>query len=88
MAFEIARTSLKSKLPDVHLKYAIILEENHRFKEEEEYLNAQCPKEAIEMYIHQQDWKSAMRVAETFDPSFMGYILEAQGNLAMDGGKF
>jgi hypothetical protein len=30
---------------------------------EKEFINAKKPREAIEMYVHQQDWKSALRIA-------------------------
>jgi intraflagellar transport protein 172 len=41
---------MKQKLPDVHLKHAMFLEDEGRFKEaEEEFINAKKPKEAIDM---------------------------------------
>lgn len=36
------------------------------------------------MYIHQQDWASAMRVAEQFDPSSMSDVLVAQARVAVE----
>ncbi len=51
-AFQLARTSMKTKLPEVHLKHAMYLEDEGRFKEaEEEFVNAKKPKEAIDMCV-------------------------------------
>ncbi|CAN0066232.1 unnamed protein product, partial [Choristocarpus tenellus] len=36
---------------------------------EEEFLQAGKPREAIDMFVHQKDWESALRVAEAHDPS-------------------
>merc|ERR1711965_651642 len=53
-AFELTRNSMKEKLPEVHLKYAMFLEDEGRFPEaEEEFIRAGKPKEAIDMYTHQ-----------------------------------
>jgi len=67
-AFELATHSARHKLPDIHLKKALALEDDEQFKlAEEEFIKACKPKEAIDMYIHQRDWVSAMRVAEAHD---------------------
>mmetsp|Transcript_43192 Transcript_43192/g.92156 ORF Transcript_43192/g.92156 Transcript_43192/m.92156 type:complete len:1765 (-) Transcript_43192:92-5386(-) len=67
-AFELANHSAKHKLPDIHLKKALALEDDEQFKlAEDEFIQASKPKEAIDMYIHQRDWVSAMRVAENHD---------------------
>ncbi|GBG75311.1 hypothetical protein CBR_g19943 [Chara braunii] len=66
----------------VHLKYAMYLEDEGRFKEaEEEFIKADKPREAIDMYIHQQDWASATHVAEAYDPSSISDIQVAQARL-------
>lgn len=67
-AFELANLSAKHKLPDIHLKKALSLEDDEQYKQaEDEFIKAKKPKEAIDMYIHQRDWVSAMRVAEAYD---------------------
>jgi intraflagellar transport protein 172 len=84
-AFQLARTSLKSKLPEVHLKHAMFLEDEGHFKEaEEEFIKASKPKEAIDMYIHQQNWMDAMRVAEQHEPGSVADVLVAQGRMWLD----
>jgi intraflagellar transport protein 172 len=67
-AFELANHSAKHKLPDIHLKKALQLEDDEQFKlAEEEFIKAGKAKEAIDMFVHQRDWVSAMRVAEAHD---------------------
>mmetsp|Transcript_26671 Transcript_26671/g.67756 ORF Transcript_26671/g.67756 Transcript_26671/m.67756 type:complete len:1759 (-) Transcript_26671:158-5434(-) len=67
-AFELAQHSAKHKLPDIHLKKALALEDDEQFKlAEDEFIKASKPKEAIDMYIHQRNWVDAMRVAEAND---------------------
>ena len=69
MALELANNNMPRKLPEIYLKHALFLEDDERFQEaEEEFVKASKPKEAIDMYVHQQDWANAIRVAETYDP--------------------
>merc|ERR1712226_637592 len=67
-AFELANHSAKHKIPDIHLKKALALEDDEQFKlAEDEFIKANKPKEAIDMYVHQRDWVSAMRIAEAYN---------------------
>uniref|UniRef100_A0A0G4FWR3 Uncharacterized protein n=1 Tax=Chromera velia CCMP2878 TaxID=1169474 RepID=A0A0G4FWR3_9ALVE len=69
-AFELARAHCKSRLQDVHLKRALQMEDDNRFREaEEDFIAAGRPKEAIEMYAYGGDWMSAERVAENYHPA-------------------
>jgi intraflagellar transport protein 172 len=78
-AFHIAEQACKHKLPDVHLQYAMSLEDAGRFdKAEEEFFKAGKPKEAVDMYIHQHEWNQALRVAETIDQQAVFNVYEAQ----------
>jgi len=53
----------------VHLKKALHLEDDNRFKEaEEEFIKANKPQEAINMYEHKGDWHSAIQVARQYHP--------------------
>jgi intraflagellar transport protein 172 len=88
-AFEMARSSMKTKILDIHLRYANSLEDENRFKEaEEEYINGQSPKEAIEMYVHQSDWSNALRVAETYDSALINYVLDLQADYMFKMGDY
>ncbi|GMH45662.1 hypothetical protein BSKO_13619 [Bryopsis sp. KO-2023] len=82
-AFQLARSCAKHKLPDIHLKYAMYLEDEGRFKEaEDEFINADKPREAIDMYLHNEDWEAGMAVAEQYDPTSISDILVAQAQTA------
>ena len=88
-AFELATNSLKSKLPEVHLKHALYLEDEEKFEEaKDEFIQAGKPREAIDMFIHQQDWNSATRVAESYEPSAMPDVLVAQARAAVSSNDF
>lgn len=83
-AFELARLSLKQKIPEIHLKKAIFLEDEGKFSEAEtEFIKSGRPKEAVLMYLHIQDWASAQRVAEAHDPNGMADVLEEQAKCCL-----
>ena len=49
-AFDLARTAMKKKMVEIHLKYAMFLEDEGKFKEAEaEFVKAGKPKEAVLM---------------------------------------
>lgn len=74
-AFRLANNHAKYKLPEVHLKYALFLEDESRFKEaEEEFIKANKPQEAISMYEHKQDWHSALQVARQYHPESVNKV--------------
>jgi len=50
-AFELCRLGMKSKMPSVHFKYAIQLEEDGQLKQaESQFVQANRPNEAVLMY--------------------------------------
>ena len=88
-AFALAQASRKEKLPEVHLKYAMYLEDEGRFPDaEKEFIKAEKPKEAIDMYVHQQDWPNATRVAEANDPGSMPDVFVAQAKVCVERSEF
>ena len=89
MAFELANSCMQKKLPDVHLKHALFLEDDERYKEAEEaFIKANKPKEAIDMYVHQQDWESAVRIAENYEPAAVPDVYIAQARVRVDAREF
>ena len=71
--------SLKSKLPELHLKYALHLEDEGKYQEaEDQFVKAGKGKEAVLMYVHQQDWDNAQRVAELYSPESVSDVLVGQ----------
>eukprot|EP01022_Parablepharisma_sp_SALTPOND_P020315 TRINITY_DN365_c0_g1_i1.p1 TRINITY_DN365_c0_g1~~TRINITY_DN365_c0_g1_i1.p1 ORF type:complete len:1766 (-),score=259.62 TRINITY_DN365_c0_g1_i1:1103-6400(-) len=74
-AFRLADTSAKYKQQDVHLKYALHLEDEQRYKEaEEHFIKANKTSEAICMYEHLEDWHSALQVARQFAPESVSQV--------------
>ena len=51
---------------------------------EAEFVEAGKAKEAVLMYIHNQDWQSAERVATNHDPESVNDVLCGQGRLAFE----
>ena len=88
-AFSLASASKKEKLPEVHLKFAMFLEDEGRFEEaEKEFVKADKPKEAIEMCTHLHDWANATRIAEANDPASIPEVLTAQAKVCVERGAF
>lgn len=84
-AFELSRFADKYKLADVHYKHAMYLEDEGKFKEAEQaFVLSGKPKEAILMYIHNEDWDAALSVAETFDPASVPDVLIGQARVAFE----
>jgi intraflagellar transport protein 172 len=76
------------RVPDVHLKHAMFLEDNGRFAEAEgEFISAGKPREAVDMFTHAQDWDAAMRVAEAHAPDALGDVLAAQAEALAASGQ-
>ncbi len=49
-AFDLAKTAMKNKMPEIHLKHAMYLEDEGKFPEAEaEFIKASKPKEAVLM---------------------------------------
>ncbi|KAG7280372.1 hypothetical protein CRUP_022200 [Coryphaenoides rupestris] len=88
-AFELARLASQQKIPEIHLKHAMYLEDEGRFSEaESEFIKAGKPKEAVLMYSHNLDWASAQRVAEGHDPDNVGEVLVGQAKYCFDQKDF
>ena len=59
--------------------HSLSLSSQGKFVEaEEEFIRAGKPKEAVLMYVHQQDWDSAQRVAELHCPDSVADVLVGQ----------
>ena len=81
--FAVAKAAVKSKIADVHMKYALYLEDEGKFVDAEaEFIKAGRPKEAVLMHIHKQDWEAAQKVAELHCPDNLPDVLAGQVLLA------
>ncbi|XP_076011253.1 intraflagellar transport protein 172 homolog [Genypterus blacodes] len=88
-AFDLARLSCKQKIPDIHFKHALHLEDQGKFAEAEvEFIKAGKPKEAVLMYVHNTDWDSAQRVAEGHDPESVSEVLVGQAKFCFEQKNF
>nr|CAH8871752.1 unnamed protein product [Trichobilharzia regenti] len=88
-AFELAQSACPERLAEVHNKYAMFLEDEGKFIEaEEEFIKAGKPREAVLMYVHNQDWDSAARVASEHDPDSVNDVLLGQARLAFGEKEF
>ncbi|EHB14523.1 Intraflagellar transport protein 172-like protein [Heterocephalus glaber] len=88
-AFELCRLALKHKTPEIHLRYAMYLEDEGRFEEAEaEFIRAGKPREAVLMFVHNQDWEAAQRVAEAHDPDSVAEVLVGQARGALEEKDF
>ncbi|OHT11766.1 selective LIM binding factor [Tritrichomonas foetus] len=66
--FNYCKTLSKNAHKEGHLKFAIFMESQNRFSDaESHYLEAEQPREAVEMYIHQKMWNDAQRLATRFN---------------------
>lgn len=85
-AFELSRfSSDKNKLAEVHYKHAMFLEDEGKFKDAENaFILAGKPKEAILMYIHNETWDDAIKVAEQYEPSSVAEVLTSQAKISFD----
>lgn len=74
---------------EVHLKIAMNHEDDGKFAEAEvEFLLANKPKEAILMYTHSRDWRSALRIAEQHLPEAVNEVLLSQAADALESQNY
>lgn len=87
-ALELCRMADRSP-DDVHLKIAMSHEDDGKFAEAEiEFLAAHKPKEAILMYTHSRDWRSALRIAEQHMPEAVNEVLLSQAGDALESRNY
>lgn len=87
-ALELCRIAGRST-DDVHLKIAMDHEDEGKFAEAEvEFLRANKPKEAILMYTHSRDWRSALRIAEQHLPEVINEVLLSQAMDALESRNY
>lgn len=86
-AFELASKHRPGKVADVHLKKAMSMEDDGHFEEAEaEFVSADKPREAVEMWLHQKRWDAALRVAENYDPAFVPDVLVKHADACVEDG--
>ena len=88
IAMQWAQLALPAKLPFVYLKTAMHYEDQGNFKmAEDAFIKSGKPREAIDMYIHQHEFDSAMRVAENHDQAAIPTICVAHARVCFQQGN-
>ncbi|VDN00883.1 unnamed protein product [Thelazia callipaeda] len=88
-AFYLCRSGAKNRLSGVHMKLAQQLEEEGSLKEAEvHYIEGGKSKEAVMMYVHDQDWESAERIAKEYCPDMLAGVYIQQARLAIEEKDF
>jgi intraflagellar transport protein 172 len=88
-ALEVANLVMPKKLPEIHMKHAMMLEDDENYQAaEEEFIKANKPKEAIDMYVHLHDWASSIRIAEQYEPAAVVDVYVAQAKVCESGDDF
>ncbi|VDM11557.1 unnamed protein product [Wuchereria bancrofti] len=88
-AFDLCRLEAKNRLPSVHFKFAQQLEEEGEFeKAEMHYIESGKSKEAILMYVHDQDWENAERIAKKHSPEILSDVYIRQARMAIEQKDF
>uniref|UniRef100_A0A915BZY3 Intraflagellar transport protein osm-1 n=1 Tax=Parascaris univalens TaxID=6257 RepID=A0A915BZY3_PARUN len=88
-AFELCRLGAKARLPFVHLKLAQQLEEEGQFENaEKHYIEGGKPKEAVLMYVHDQDWDNAERLAKEHCEDSLSDVFIGQARVAIEQKDF
>jgi len=73
------------RVQELHLHYAMHLEDEDKFPEaEEEFLKAQRPMEAIDMYMHLRQWDDAVRIATKYEPAYVQEVFLSQAQEFVD----
>jgi intraflagellar transport protein 172 len=88
-AFELSRFADKHKLEEVHFKQAMFFEDEGKFESAERaFILAGKPREAILMYIHEENWEAALKVAENSEPNSIPEVLLGQAKSLFLKGDF
>ncbi|VDM92634.1 unnamed protein product, partial [Onchocerca ochengi] len=88
-AFDLCRLEAKNRLPSVHFKLAQQLEEEGEFEKAEiHYIESGRPKEVVLMYVHDQDWENAERVAKQYSPEALSDVYIRQARMAIEQKNF
>jgi len=84
-ALQIAQDHCPEAMEELHIKYAMQLQSKKQFSNaEKEFLKANKPLEAIQMYTREENWDQALRVANIHEPSSLPMVYIAHGHKAIE----
>ncbi|CAI2357816.1 unnamed protein product [Caenorhabditis sp. 36 PRJEB53466] len=87
LAFDLARIGAKERLPTVHGRLASQLEEEGRQEDaSKHYIEGNQPELAVEMFIRDNDWAAAERVAKEHCPNLLPDVYVGQARRAIEEG--
>ncbi|CAJ0935299.1 unnamed protein product, partial [Mesorhabditis belari] len=86
-AFDLARLGMKERLPEVHTRIAVQMEEEGRLEEAaKHYIEGGKAEEAVSMYIHDQDWANAEKIAKEHAPNSLADVYTGEARKALEAG--
>ncbi|EPB77379.1 tetratricopeptide repeat protein [Ancylostoma ceylanicum] len=84
-AFELARLGAKERLPGVHMRMAVQMEEEGRLDQAaHHFIEAGKPAEAVAMYVHEGDWANAEQIAKEHSPESLSDVYIAEARKALE----
>uniref|UniRef100_A0A8R1I6R6 Intraflagellar transport protein 172 homolog n=1 Tax=Caenorhabditis japonica TaxID=281687 RepID=A0A8R1I6R6_CAEJA len=87
LAFDLARIGAKERLPVVHGRLASQLEEEGRLEDaSQHYIEGNKPELAVEMFIRDNDWASAEKVAKDHCERLLPDVYTGQARRAIEEG--
>ncbi|WKY15558.1 hypothetical protein Q1695_000775 [Nippostrongylus brasiliensis] len=84
-AFELARLGAKERLPGVHMRMAVQMEEEGRLDQAaQHFIAAGKPAEAVAMYLHDGAWRNAEQIAKEHSPESLPDVFIAEARKALE----
>ena len=78
-ALDVVKYGTPELQKEVHYRYAMALEDEGRYAEaEREFIKANKAMEAVQMYIHTQNWEAAEEVAQNHSQEALSQVLVAR----------
>ena len=88
-AFKLASYIAPDKMLEIHYEYAMSLEDIGQMEQAElEFIKANKPQEAIEMWIHQENWIKAIKVAEQYKEDSIDFIYHEQAKFYINNKQY
>ncbi|EFP04115.1 CRE-OSM-1 protein [Caenorhabditis remanei] len=87
LAFDLSRIGAKEQMPAVHVRLASQLEEEGRLEDaSKHYVEGNKPELAVEMFIRDNDWAAAERIAKEHCTNLLPEVYTGQARRAIEEG--
>lgn len=88
-ALEVVSYGNTEQKVEIYYRYAIALEDQGNYADaEKEFLRANKPIEAIQMYIHLKDWDAAENIAKIYCPEGLSQVLIAKAEQSVESNNY